>query len=45
MHPGGSAILKGCGQDLSQFNSAHPGGQFDSANVKSILDAYKIGTM
>lgn len=43
-HPGGQAILKGCGQVLNG-TMKHPGGSFESDKIKEIIAAYQIGTL
>ena len=42
-HPGGKAILKGCGKILD--NVIHPGGSFTGSQIQGILKDYYIGDL
>jgi cytochrome b involved in lipid metabolism len=45
-HPGGEAILQGCGQDATQLFNARPGsGTPHSDKAKGYLETFKIGEL
>jgi sulfoxide reductase heme-binding subunit YedZ len=45
-HPGGEKeILKFCGKAIDSRSKTHPGGQFDSAKIQSILQGMYVGDL